>query len=114
MNPDETVPFVKVLKDGFHPVDCVKDAMYEHGDKFGDNKFQYKMQDVSNSSIVHYSDIVPKEDREKMTPSVCFEFCRGIPDMGFFGISNGRDCYCENYYKKMASDSSNCDSVCEG
>jgi len=88
--------------------------MYVHGDKFGNNKFDYKMGPITNSSIVHYTDFVPKEDRAAMTPSVCFEFCRGIPDMGFFGISNGRDCYCTSFYEAMASDSSNCDSVCEG
>jgi hypothetical protein len=114
MQPDKIVPYETVLKDGFLRVGCFKDAMYHYGDKFGDNKFEYKMEDVSNSSIVHYTDIVPKEDREKMTPNVCFEFCRGIPDMSFFGISNGRDCYCETYFKKMAGDSSTCDSVCEG
>jgi len=114
MHPDNIVPFQTVLKDGFMMVACVKDAMYEAGDKFGNNKFQYKMGDIANSSIVHYTEIVPKEDRTEMTPDVCFEFCRGIPDMGFFGISNGRDCYCTPFYKALASDSSSCDSVCDG
>lgn len=114
MNPDAIVPYQTVLKDGFLAVACVKDAMYESGDKFGNNKFQYKMAPIANSSIVHYTDIIPKEDQKAMTPSICFEFCRGIPDMGYFGISNGRDCYCTSYYEPMASDSSNCDSVCEG
>ncbi|CAK0859376.1 unnamed protein product, partial [Prorocentrum cordatum] len=34
--------------------------------------------------------------------------------MGFFGISNGRECYCMPYLKQMAGDSSQCDAVCEG
>eukprot|EP00747_Dinoflagellata_sp_TGD_P130110 gnl/TRDRNA2_/TRDRNA2_174783_c2_seq5.p1 gnl/TRDRNA2_/TRDRNA2_174783_c2~~gnl/TRDRNA2_/TRDRNA2_174783_c2_seq5.p1 ORF type:complete len:487 (-),score=102.30 gnl/TRDRNA2_/TRDRNA2_174783_c2_seq5:243-1703(-) len=34
--------------------------------------------------------------------------------MLFFGITNGRDCYCAPYYKKMESDSSPCDLPCEG
>lgn len=114
MKPDEIEPFQKVLKDGFMEVDCVKDAMYEAGDKFGSNKNHYKMGAVSNSSIVHYNDHIAKEDREKMTPAVCFEFCRTIDDMGYFGISNGRDCYCTSFFKQMAGDSSDCDSVCEG
>lgn len=114
MNPDEIQPFQIALKDGFMNIACVKDAMYEHGDKFGTNKHTYKMGPIGNSSIVHYTDIIPKEDRKQMTPEICFEFCRGIPDMGFFGVSNGRDCYCTPYYKPMASDSSTCDSVCEG
>lgn len=114
MDPDAIKPFDKVLKDGYMMVACVKDSMYEHGDKFGNNKFSYKMGDIANSSIVHYNEHVAKEDREPMTHQVCFEFCRGIPDMGFFGISNGRDCYCTTFYKPMASDSSECDAVCEG
>jgi len=114
MDPDAIKPFEKVLKDGYMMVACVKDSMYEHGDKFGNNKFSYKMGDIANSSIVHYNEHVAKEDREPMTHQVCFEFCRGIPDMGFFGVSNGRDCYCTTFYKPMASDSSECDAVCEG
>lgn len=114
MDPDAVKPFDKVLKDGYLLVACVKDAMYVHGDKFGNNKYDYKMGPTANSSIVHYNEHVAKEDREQMTHQVCFEFCRGIPDMGYFGISNGRDCYCESWYKPMASDSSECDSVCEG
>jgi len=114
MDPDAVQPFQQVFKDGFMLVACVKDAMYVHGDKFGNNKFDYKMGDVSNSSIIHYSEHVAKEDREGMTHGVCFEFCRGIEDMGYFGISNGRDCYCTPYFKQMASDSSQCDATCEG
>jgi hypothetical protein len=114
MDKDDIEPFDKVLKDGFMLVDCVKDAMYEAGDKFGDNRHNYKMGDVAGVSIVRYSDHVPKEDRKGMTHDVCFDFCRTIPDMLFFGISNGRDCYCTPYYKAMASDSSSCDATCPG
>merc|ERR1719310_2361664 len=28
-----------------------------------------------------------------MTQKVCFEFCRTIPNMGFFGIVNGHGCF---------------------
>jgi len=115
MDPSALQPFpTTITKDGFFLVDCVKDAMYVHGDKFGNNKYQYKMEDVSSSSIVHYNDHVVKEDRQAMTHEVCFRFCRMIPDMGFFGISNGVDCYCTPFYTPMASDSSECDSVCNG
>jgi hypothetical protein len=34
--------------------------------------------------------------------------------MGFFGIVNGRGCYCTPYFNPMESDSSQCDAVCEG
>merc|ERR1711957_1161578 len=77
-------------------------------------KLGYRNGPVANTSIVHYTDIIMKMDRKKMTPDVCFEFCRGVPDMGFFGINNGRDCYCTPYYEVMPGGSSKCDSVCEG
>merc|ERR1719386_213451 len=88
--------------------------MYYRGDKFGDNKHDYKLEDVSDVSIVHYDAFVAKEDRVPMTQKVCFEFCRTVPNMGFFGVVNGRGCYCTPYFKPMESDSSQCDAVCEG
>jgi len=111
---DKFKPFDTVLKDGFMEIDCVKDYMYYHGDKFGDAKGAYKLEDVSHVSIVHYEDHVKKEDRKPMTQAVCFEFCRTVPNMGFFGLLNGRGCYCAPYYKQMAGDSSQCDAGCEG
>merc|ERR1719444_512265 len=113
MNPSFT-PYEVVLKDGFMPIDCVKDKLFLHGDKFGDGKFSYNLENVSNVSIVHYTDIVPKIDRKPMTQKVCFEFCRTVPDMLLFGVVNGRDCYCAPYFQQMESDSSSCDAVCEG
>merc|ERR1719171_318946 len=114
MAPDEIEPFARVLKDGFYEVDCIKDYMFQHGDAFGANKHEYKLKDFSNVSIVHYKSIVPSEDQKEMTQEVCFEFCRTVPDMGFFGLIHGRDCYCAPYFKMMAGDSSQCDAVCEG
>merc|ERR1719463_382393 len=111
---DKFKPFKTVLKDGFLEVDCVKDYMFYRGDKFGDNKHDYKLGPVSNVSIVHYAAHVKKEDQVEMTQKVCFEFCRTIPNMGFFGIVNGRGCYCTPYFTAMESDSSQCDAVCEG
>merc|ERR1719502_2446144 len=111
---DEFTPFETVLKDGFLETDCIKDYMYYRGDKFGDNKYDYKLGPVSNVSIVHYDAFVLKEDQKPMTQKVCFEFCRTVPHMGFFGIVNGRNCYCTPYFTPMASDSSQCDAVCEG
>jgi len=110
---DELKPFEKVLKDGFLATDCVKDYMYYRGDKFGDNKHDYKL-DFSRVSIVHYDAFVAEGDRSEMTPKLCFEFCRTVPNMGFFGIVNGRGCYCTPYYQAMESDDSQCDAVCEG
>jgi hypothetical protein len=111
---DEFTPFETVLKDGFMEIDCVKDYMYYHGDKFGDARHAYKLEDVSNVSIVHYEDHVGKADRKPMTQATCFEFCRTVPNMGFFGLMNGRNCYCAPYYKMMAGDSSQCDAPCPG
>jgi hypothetical protein len=114
MEPGSIEPFKTVLKDGFYHVDCVKDYMYYFGDKFGDHKWDYKLGEVSNVSIVLYDEMVSKQDRDPMTHAVCFAFCRTVPDMVFFGITNGRSCYCMPYMNAMESDSSMCESVCEG
>jgi len=107
-------PFQESFNDGFSMVGCLKDDMLLHGDKNGDGKFSYKMGPITNVSIVHYTDIVPGEDQEQMTHEICFGLCRTVPDMHFFGITNGRDCYCTPYYRQIASDSSSCDAVCDG
>jgi hypothetical protein len=107
-------PYNKVLKDGYQMVDCVKDYMFYRGDKFGDNKHDYKLGPVSNVSIVHYSALVDRNSKQPIEPKVCFDFCRTIPNMGFFGIRNGRDCYCTPYFTGMESDNSMCDAPCEG
>merc|ERR1719316_1393780 len=49
-----------------------------------------------------------------MTHQVCFNFCRTVPDMKFFGLIYGRDCYCTPFFKQDPGDSSGCDAVCEG
>jgi len=109
-----TAPGTKVLKDGFYGVECVDEFMFEHGDKFGDNAAGYEIEQTANVSIVSYSHVVAKEDAESMTPAVCFSFCRTIPDMNFFGIRNGGDCYCTPYYRSIPGDNKVCDVVCEG
>merc|ERR1719265_581980 len=107
-------PFVDMLKDGYSEVACIKDYMYHHGDLHGANKHEYEIKERANVSIIHYNMIVPKEDQKAMTHKVCFDFCRGVPEMFFFGVTAGRECYCAPYYKMMAGDSSKCDAVCEG
>jgi len=114
MNPAAIKPFDKSHSDGFAFTSCVKDSMHLYGDKFGDGKFDYKLGDVSNVSIVNYAAHIAKEDRKAMTQPVCFAFCRTIPHMKFFGLTHGRDCYCAPYFKQIAGDSSECDAVCEG
>merc|ERR1719310_2148921 len=110
----EFTPFEESFHDGFMMIGCVKDDLHLHGDKFGDGKFSYKYGEIANVSIVHYTDVVPSEDAEEMTHEVCFTFCRSVPEMNFFGITNGRDCYCAPYYQQAAGDSSDCDAVCDG
>lgn len=88
--------------------------MFYFGDKFGDNKYDYNQGKISNVSIVLYDQLIPKMDRERMSFDVCFSFCRTVPDMAFFGIQNGRNCYCAPFFKAMEGDDSQCDAVCEG
>lgn len=114
INQKSIVPYKEYFKDGFAAVDCVQDYMLLHGDKHGDGKFAYKTGASANVSIIHYTEVVPKVDQKATTPSVCFEFCRTVPDMGFFGLTNGRDCYCSSFFKQMAGDSSECDAPCDG
>lgn len=52
-----------------------------------------------------------------MSPKICFEFCRTVPNMVYFGIRSGRDCYCMPFYKKAANElsgSESCDYPCPG
>lgn len=114
MKPKEIEPFKDVHKDGFLHVTCVLDDMLLHGDKHGDNKVAYKLGDVAGVSIIRYTDMVAKMDRKPMTHTVCYDFCRTVPHMSFFGIQNGRECYCTPYFKQAASDSSDCDAPCDG
>jgi DNA-binding ferritin-like protein len=115
MDHDSIVPYETVTKDGFFMVDCVKDALFEHGDKFGNNHDQYNQVKLrANVSIVRYEAHIAKEDRVLMTHTKCFEFCRTVPAMNYFGLKDGRYCYCMPYYSHLAADSSNCDIPCEG
>jgi hypothetical protein len=107
-------PFEESFKDGFAHTICILDQMLLSGDKHGNGKFSYKLGDTQGVAIVNYNDHVPKEDREKMTQTVCFEFCRTIEEMVFFGLSNGGNCYCMPYFTQQAGDSSACDTVCDG
>eukprot|EP00747_Dinoflagellata_sp_TGD_P069558 gnl/TRDRNA2_/TRDRNA2_156179_c0_seq2.p1 gnl/TRDRNA2_/TRDRNA2_156179_c0~~gnl/TRDRNA2_/TRDRNA2_156179_c0_seq2.p1 ORF type:complete len:448 (+),score=88.92 gnl/TRDRNA2_/TRDRNA2_156179_c0_seq2:228-1571(+) len=107
-------PMKAVYKDGFIFTTCIKDKLNSFGDKFGKHKADYTMGKVSNVSIVRYQDYVAPEDKRLMSPKVCFEFCRTIPDMLVFGIVNGGECYCAPYFQAMPSDHSKCDVACPG
>jgi len=108
-------PFVRVLRDGYFEVGCYHDAMAEHGDKYGNNKDKYgSVAKHANVSIANYKDLVLEMEHKEMTPKICFEFCRTLPSMGFFGIINGNECYCEPYFSPQAVDDSRCDVGCQG
>lgn len=114
MDPNSIQPFQTVVKDGWFPIDCGKDYLYNVGDAFGDNRHDYAVGESENVSIVHYENHVDVSMREPMTHEVCFKFCRTIPEMLTFGITNGRNCYCSPFYKPMADDHTICDLPCDG
>merc|ERR1719333_227999 len=105
--------FVKVFKDGYSLMGCVADAMFTYADKFSTNKDKFG-KDAGGVSIVHYKEMVDSADAKPMSPEVCYEFCRSVPDMVFFGITEGRACYCTPYWKPSAEGTGNCDQPCEG
>jgi len=110
---DNVAPHMNVFKDGFWDVGCKSDMMVQTGDRFGDNKVMYAEQASANTSIVWYGEVVERDNQKSMTPTVCFDFCRTVPDMQFFGLIHGRDCYCEHYYKTTIGDGV-CDLPCDG
>lgn len=103
---------LKSYKTGYLPVECVKDEMRTRADKHGKNKNDYSTS--SGVSVVFYGDVVPVEDQSEMTHEICFSFCRSIKGAHFFGLHNGRNCYCAPFYKAEAGDSSECDAPCGG
>lgn len=104
---------VTVYKDGYFQVGCFADSMLKSGDKFGPKKAVYK-EELANVSVALYSELVLKDAQKPMTPYTCFEFCRSMDGMSFFGIKDGRTCYCMPYYKPAASGSGMCDLPCPG
>eukprot|EP00746_Dinoflagellata_sp_MGD_P009746 gnl/MRDRNA2_/MRDRNA2_119924_c0_seq1.p1 gnl/MRDRNA2_/MRDRNA2_119924_c0~~gnl/MRDRNA2_/MRDRNA2_119924_c0_seq1.p1 ORF type:complete len:603 (+),score=164.49 gnl/MRDRNA2_/MRDRNA2_119924_c0_seq1:71-1879(+) len=109
---DDKEPFVTVFKDGWFEVGCFNDVMNTKGDKFGNEKDKYNS--IGDVSIARYEELVLKDEQKPMTPTVCYEFCRSLPDMVFFGINNGRHCYCAPYYQPGPGDDKKCDVGCEG
>jgi hypothetical protein len=107
-----TEPYVTVLKDGFWEVGCFKDKMLTTADKYGNNADKYNNQ--ASISVALYDELVLKEKKQTMTPTVCFEFCRTVPDMVFFGIADGRTCYCTPYFFPEPADESKCTAPCAG
>lgn len=109
-------PYATVYKDGFWSAGCMGDLMLSDYDKFGNNKDMYhKDANYSNISIAMYSTLVLKDQQKPMTPRVCFEFCRTVKNMIFFGLNAGRICYCMPFYKPGAGfENDECISPCPG
>lgn len=110
---DGQEPYVTVLKDGFFEVGCFFDTMLSAGDLYGNDKDKYNMGHA-NVAIALYDELLLDADKGPMTPTVCFEFCRTLPDMVFFGIANGQTCYCTPYYQPKPGDESTCNQPCPG
>jgi hypothetical protein len=121
MNPENITPGVMSFKDGYFHVTCAVDKMEMEADKYGDERHGYRA-DASftargNVSIVRYADHIDREKRQPMSGRVCFNFCRSIANMTFFGLTRGRDCYCMPYFMKDGTSSASkgsCDLGCEG
>merc|ERR1719486_614607 len=119
MDPESIAPFTRSYKDGYFHVDCAVDKMQHKADKFGDERFKYDANAGftarGNVSIVRYEDHVDREKLELMTGRVCFNFCRSVPNMTFFGLIHGRHCYCMPYFLKDGKGGQGtCDLGCEG
>ena len=76
------------LTNGYIMMDSIMDARYKHGNKIGGNKFHYKYHFISNVSIVHCSDLVPKEDgkmrragNHEMRRRMSFLVCSGAASL---------------------------------
>merc|ERR1719199_133500 len=110
---DSTLGLKKVYKDGYFHLRCMMDKMEDAADWHDELQREHKYNIDTNVTIVRYTDRVDSEKQQAMTPSVCFEFCRTVPDMLHFGLTNGRDCYCTPYFMQGTGDGV-CDAGCEG
>merc|ERR1719399_2269069 len=110
---DSSLGLVKVYKDGYFHLRCMMDKMEQAADYHDELQREHKYNVHTNVLIVRYTDRVDVEKQQSMTPSICFEFCRTVPDMLHFGLVNGRDCYCAPYYMQGPGDGV-CDAGCEG
>jgi hypothetical protein len=110
---DSSLGLVKVYKDGYFHLRCMMDKMEQAADWHDEMQREHKYNVDTNVSIVRYTDRVDVEKRKRMTPDVCFEFCRTVPDMLHFGLAYGWDCYCTPYFHQGTGDGV-CDAGCEG
>merc|ERR1719310_416043 len=110
---DSTLGLTKVYKDGYFHLRCMMDKMETAADWHDELQREHKYNIDTNVSIVRYTDRVDVEKQQSMTPGICFEFCRTVPDMLHFGLTRGRECYCTPYFMQGTGDGV-CDAGCEG
>jgi len=74
------------------------------------------MHDSQNHQRHWYEDAVAKEDREPMTPELCFRFCKDVIGVMFFGLIGGDRCYCTPFFDKRehVGGQGDCDMPCTG
>lgn len=71
--------------------------------------------DIQTDQRRFYDEFVAKEDRESITPEVCWEFCRHVGGAQFFGLENGDRCYCTPFTKDNKDFAGEmCDMPCVG
>jgi len=110
---DASLGLKTVYKDGYFHLRCMMDKMLTAADWHDELQREHLYNVDTNVSIVKYTDRVDVEKQQSMTPSICFEFCRTVPDMLHFGLTAGRDCYCAPYFMQGPGDGV-CDAGCEG
>merc|ERR1719265_1394412 len=72
MDKEAVKPFAETFKDSYLPSGCFHDGMLDYADKH--TQPGGVAYNAPNVSIVRYDTFVPKEDREAMSPQVCFGF----------------------------------------
>jgi len=110
---DASLGLKKVYKDGYFHLRCMMDKMETAADWHDELQREHLYNIHTNVTIVRYTDRVDVEKQQKMTPKICFEFCRTVPDMLHFGLTAGRECYCAPYFMQGTGDGV-CDAGCEG
>jgi len=110
---DASLGLTTVYKDGYFHLRCMMDKMETAADWHDELQREHKYNIDTNVTIVRYTDRVDVEKQQSMTPSICFEFCRTVPDMLHFGLTRGRECYCTPYFMQGTGDGV-CDAGCEG
>merc|ERR1719247_3909460 len=76
--------------------------MEQTADLHSDNKFDYANK--ANVSIIRYKDTLDREKQVSMTPKACFNFCRTVPGMLFFGLICGGDGMSDMYEMHFCDD----------